>query len=194
MEKKLLARFEVGNRVFEVSGSYKIEKNIDINNEEYFYPEFSNLSSIEVVNGKLISFEPTGNSFDGRKFIVDDMVNAFFSSLIRNGDKYKSLYLDSGLQELVDEYTKDIVLTLEGKGIPRRILYADTYSYELLFVTDKYIYYNYDESTLMISVDNHNIISDNYFAEVGLFDSFDSVKDGTETLLWGEIPKEYEEE
>lgn len=195
MEEKLLARFEVENRTFEVSGSYEINKDIDINKDMYHYPEFFDLTAREVVNGKGTDFEPSGHTWAGRKYDVEDMISTFLSSLIKNSDEYKSFYLDAGLQEMVGEYTKDVVLSLKGKEIPRRILSVDMFNlYELLFVTNEYIYYNHDELILMLTSDTHEVVSDNYFAEVGLFDSFDNVLARTETLIWGEIPKEYMEE
>ncbi len=105
---------------------------------------------------------------------------------------YSKIYPDSKLQELVDSYTNDseVALTVSGRKIPERILSYNMYDmYQLLLVTDAFIYYSYDESVYMLRTDDHNIVSDNDFAEVELADSIENVKSGKEMLLWGELPE-----
>lgn len=111
------------------------------------------------------------------------MIHAFISSIIIGNDIYSKIYPDSKLQKLVDSYTNDseVALTVSGRKIPERILSYNMY--QLLLVTDAFIYYSYDESVYMLRTDDHNIVSDNYFAKVGLADSIENVKSGKEMLL-----------
>ena len=41
----------------------------------------------------------------------------------------------------------------------------------------------------MLSTDSKEIVSDNYFAEVGFWDSIENIKNGKEIHLWGELPE-----
>ena len=40
---------------------------------------------------------------------------------------------------------------------------------------------------LMLSTDNHTVVADDYFAEVGYLNSIENIKAGNEILLWGNI-------
>ena len=41
----------------------------------------------------------------------------------------------------------------------------------------------------MFTTDTHEVVSDNYFAEVGYWDSIQNIDNNTETLIWGELPE-----
>ena len=43
---------------------------------------------------------------------------------------------------------------------------------------------------LMLTFPERNIVSDNYFAEIGYFESLENIQNGKEKLLWGELPEE----
>lgn len=199
-DEKLLATFKVVETgdIFNIYGNYDIEKGkvVDIINDkgliDFDYPDFYGITATKVIDGKEESFKPVGETWVGHKYECKDMIQAFISSIIIGNDVYSKIYLDSKLQELVDSYTNnsEIALTVNSRKIPKRILSYNMYDmYQLLLVTDAFIYYSYDESVYMLGTDDHNVVSDNFFAEVGLSDSIENVKSGKEMLLWGELPE-----
>lgn len=70
-----------------------------------------------------------------------------------------------------------------GIEVPCRIIDRNFDVYELEVATDKYLYYATDDRMIMLDYD-HQVITDNYFAEVGLIQSIDAMKEGKEHLVW----------
>lgn len=200
--ERLLATFvtEEIKETFNVYGEYNIEtgKEVNILSEnmefiEFKYPEFYYISATRVVNKKEESYSPKGESWVGRKYTAEDMIQFLISALIKGDESYTKLYLDSGLEKIIAEYRKEseIAITVDDKDIPKRILTNDmNYLYQLMLVTDEFIYYSHENGMYMLSTDTHQVVSDNYFAEVGFWDSVENVKNGEEKLLWGKLPEE----
>lgn len=201
-ERNLLATF-IANEIgvtFNVYGEYVIENNnvFDMFTEkptliDFNYPEFDNLTATEVKDGVEKHYKPTGETWSGRKYTEEDMICSFIAALTQGDESYTKVFLEKGLQEIVDTYLSDdaIALTYNGKKIPKRILTNNMfYMYQLMLVTDAFIYYGYEDMILMLNTETHNIVSDNYFAEVGFWDSVGDVKSGKEMLLFGELPNE----
>lgn len=201
-EKKLLATFiaEEIKETFNIYGSYEIKtgKELDIFTEgvnmiDFKYPEFCDITATNIVDDREEDYVPVGETWAGRKYTATDMIEFLISALIKGDETYTKLNLESGLQELVNDYLTDdkIAIAVNGKKIPKRILTNTMYDlYQLILVTDAYIYYVHEDQTYMLSTEDHTVISDNYFAEVGYWDSVENVKSGKETLLWGELPEE----
>lgn len=125
--------------------------------------------------------------------MVEDMIQDFIAKSMVNSLLYSTIFIESGLQDIVNQFNnaEAIVLTVDNLQIPKAIMSHDLYNiYELALVTNDYIYYMCDDMTLMFTTDTHEIVSDNYFAEVGFFDSVENIKSGKENLLWGELPEE----
>ena len=76
-------------------------------------------------------------------------------------------------------------LTFAGRDIPYKVLGGPSFAeYPLIYATDQYLYYAYDpDAVLMIKTDTGELVSDNCFAEMGLYDSQEAVDAGTEKLL-----------
>ena len=200
MEKKLLATFymEEINDTFNIYGSYEIEtvEEIDLqatgnNKIKIKHPEFYNIRITKLVNEKEEDYLPSGSSWTGRKYDALDVLNSFIAALIRGDEAYTKIFVDEGLQEVVEYYTTESAVTAKGKTIPARIFDSSLiYSYQLLMVTDTFIYYCDDDSIIMLNTEDHTIVSDNYFAEVGYNDSVENIRGGSETLIWGELPEQ----
>ena len=160
---------------------------------DFKYPEFYNITATKTVDGKEEDYVPSGETWAGRKYTANDMVEFLISALIKGDETYTKIYIESGLQELINDYLADdkIAIVVNGKKIPERIRTNTMYYlYQLILVTDAYIYYAHDDQMYMLSIEDHTVISDNYFAEVGYWDSVEDVKSGKEALLWGELPEE----
>ena len=201
MEKgKLLATFNVVklNETFKVYGAYEIaiDEEFDLqaagNNRIMIKrPEFDNIKVTKLVNGKEEDYMPAGCTWTGREYNALDVIESFVAALIRGDETYTKIFVDEGLQEVVEYYTTEIAATAKGKFIPARIFDGSLiYQYRLLMVTDAFIYYYNDDSFIMLNTEDHSIVSDNYFAEVGYNDSVENIRDGSETLIWGELPEQ----
>lgn len=197
-ESKKLAEFEVKGERYIVYGDYEIQQGSyydydNHNKESYDYPEFTSLSAKVVKDGKEIDFTPSGVSWTGHKYDICDMIQDFLAKQIQYSKRYKKVYIDKGLQKMIDWYHSDIAIVYKLLQIPKRVLSVDMYElYKLVLVTSEYIYYMYDDSCLMLDAENHEVVSDNSFASGGYFESVENIKNGknNETLIWGELPKE----
>ena len=194
MDQKLLAIFEVviegKKEKFSIYGEYEVETGKDCSNNEYIFPQFYSVSAKRVVDKTEMDYMPPGETWAGRKYTPEDMIQGFMASMIRKCSIYTNIYLDAKLQEIVAFYDES-ALTVNGLDIPKRILDESMYClYELTLVTQEFIYYIYDDSCLMLCTKNHEVVSDNYFASVGYWDSVEDIKTGKETLLWGKLPPE----
>lgn len=175
---------------FNIYGTYTVSMN-----GKHPYPEFNGLTATIEVGTAEEPYIPDTKNWHGESYNVEDMIQDHIASLIQQRTSYNTLYLDDGLKDLVDVYTKDenIILTVKDLKIPKYVLSSNMYDiYELTMITDKYIYYVHDDQALMLDTNTHEIISDNYFASVGYMDSIELITKGSneEILLWGEIPKE----
>lgn len=193
-EKKLLATFEAAGDTFNIYGSYECGTNKDKNKNEYTYPEFYDLTAKKVIDGEEVDYEPKGSTWAGRKYTVEDMIQDFIAKLTVNNSSYSAIFIESGLQDIINQFNnaEAIALTVDNLQIPKAIMSYDLYNiYELVLVTNDFIYYVYDEMIIMFTTNTHGIVSDNYFAEVGFWESVENIKSGKEILLWGELPKVY---
>ena len=178
---------ELGSK-FVIYGNYEIERDY----ENYKYPEFDDLIAQKEQDGSFTEYHPKGTNWYGTKFTVEDMILDVLACDSRGGDTYNIIYIEKGLTDLLEEYKSNIIQITETMTLPKHILGIDDV-YELMHVTDKYIYYAHDEAILMLSIEDHSIISDNYFAEVGWYDSMQAVVAGNEKLLYGEIPEDFKD-
>lgn len=199
MSNKLLCTFILNNETYNVYGEYDIEtdKELDYTTgekpefAEYKYPDFYDITIKKVIDGKEEDYVVTGETWAGRKYVSRDVIESVIAASIRGDDSVAIISLEDGLQKLVNEYKSDVAINYLAKDIPKKILSVNMYSlYQLLLVTDKYIYYAHDGEFLMMNAESHEIISDNYFAEVGLNDSIEDVRSGAEMLMYGELPEE----
>lgn len=182
---------------FSFFGNFTIETGNEKGNRtwvHYPYCEFSNITVTKIVDGREIKYEPNGYRWNGTKYCAESMLEYLISALIRKDSTFEVCSLNKELGDVVEWYHKpeNTVFDCNENPVPRLILGNDLYEeFELSLVTDKYSYYLRDDQLLMISTETHEIISDNYFAEVGFWESIASIRnnDGEESLLWGTIPE-----
>lgn len=189
-----LCEFSVEKGTFVVFGEYEIEKSTDMYNRSYEYPEFSNLTAKKKESDVLVDYEPDGTSWSGRHYDVEDMITECISNSMLGNSLFNVTYLDDGLRNLIQEYMQETSVVVDGKGVSKRILHGSMLNvYTLELVTNEYIYYLNGDEFLMVGTESREVISDNYFASIGYSDSIESVRDGNEVLLYGELPEEEEE-
>lgn len=184
--EQLLAKFTVHEETFFIYGSYTLEQTEDSEGNSYSYPEFERLKAMKEESGVKVPYEPTNTSWSGHRYTANDMLISCLTAYLRADETFSNISLEEGLLELVNAYTNDFVLGLEGRKIPRRIFSSDMHLlYELILVTNLYAYYGVtDEDILMINGLSGGVVSDNYFATVGLEDSLEAIKMGDEEQLW----------
>lgn len=196
---ELLAAFEVDGNKYNIYGRFDIEESseFDISSTlmkkiKFNHPEFYDITAKKVTDGVEEDYTPTGETWLGRKYVPADMIQFLVSALTRGDNNYKSFYLNKKLQDVVKEYTNYEMIATTVNNIPvnKRVLSNNMYDlYQLMLVTNTYAYYVKDDAILMISIEDHSIVSDNYFAEVGYWDSIQNIDNNTETLIWGELPE-----
>lgn len=176
-----------------VYGTYFCDEAPGVGVEPFQYPEFDDLRATRVVDGKEIPYTPAGSAWS-HKFQVDDMINSALATAIWGAEKnvYRILFLHKGLQEFIDGFRSEenYVLSASGLKIYKYILSSDlSIQYQLDLVTDQYIYYSNESLVHAFSTSEHNLLSDNEYADISYWNSVDAVKNGTEKLLWGELPE-----
>jgi len=183
----LMESFEENRPRFVVSGDYEISTDHDGNP----YPEFSNTKAEIFQNGNYEEYSPNGCNWIGHRFTAEDMITDVLACICRGGSSYQILYLDGELESLIAKYREEMIPIEENIKLPKRILGQDGDVYELMNVTEQYGYYTHDDQMIMLSLHKREVISDNYFAEVGWHDSMEAVINGKERLLYGKLPDDF---
>jgi len=99
-------------------------------------------------------------------------------------DGFKVLYIDPVIESVAIFYHNRTALRYMGRDIPYQIIDNDDQRvYRLLMVTSKYLYYTYEDTFIMLDARSGDLISDNYFAETGYWDSEEAIKNGEEEQL-----------
>ena len=197
----LLATFKVDETkdVFNIYGEYAVAEDFvtdivgDKDDVLYKYPKFVDVKATKIEEGIEQEYISEGVYWNGTRVTVYDMIGSFLSSLIKGDSSYTKVYLEEGLQKIVNSYTADseIAVTVNEKKIPKRVLTIDMDElFQLMLVTNEFIYYGCDEAIHMLSTKDHSLVSDNYFAEIGYFDSVEDIRKGSESLIWGVLPEE----
>lgn len=177
MSKKL-AEFEPQNY-----GVYAIYGQVAITDGDI---KFSDLKL--TVNGE--PTEPRAFTWAGNACKVQDYLENYMSALSRNDQTCRKIYLAPELEDVVAA-NYEPVITVNGIPVSRYVLGGFLDKYLLMMVTSEFIYYANDyEELLMLRTSNHEVVSNNSFAENGLDASVLGISEGKEELLWGALPPE----
>lgn len=185
--EKILAIFSLKEKEsvgkFTIYGEYEM-KRTNIGSDNYEYLDFFNTKAKINKNDVISDYSPEGCNWYGKRYTCKDMLQDLNFDMMIGGDNYTVEYLEPKIKELIASYCADSV-EIGQPPIPKRILRGSLSNlYKLLLVTDKYIYYCYEDSLIMIDKDTREMISDNYFAEVGYLDSQEAIENGEEKKLW----------
>lgn len=183
---ELLAVAKTPNACFRFWGKFIFESRKDADGE-FCYPEFYNLElEKKSEEGFYEPYTPGYIRWNGTKVEIEDMLNTAVNSFLFERNEISTLFLHNELRAWAKPFQDNVALTVNGKKIPKKIFTNDLYNYmDLLLVTDKFIYYGYDSEILMFGTEEHELCSDNYFAEVGLTESYENIAIQTETCLFG---------
>lgn len=184
-----LATFKIDSTTYSVYGNVEMEKGKTLDREEYPYPEFYDTKAVIHKEGKEIPFSPSGRTWPGEKYDATKMISNFLLHEMIGSKRYETVYIEPSLKEFLSFYRTCI--EVDEMKFQNRILSHDMHEiYDLSLVTNDYTYYMSCDQVLMLSTKTREIVSDNYFAEVGFWDSVENIENGKETLLWGTLPEE----
>ena len=142
------------------------------NNQRYWNWKIAHFGGIETTSIEILEIV-LANIIQGNKNI----------EVISMNEEYKNDTIEIKLDEKDGKIEK----------IPNIILHNDMYLvYELLLVTDKYIYYAYDDLTLVLDIKDRTLISDNSFACDGLLETLENIRSGEEKALYLEKIEDFE--
>lgn len=175
--EKLLAEMIVEDSEYRIFGDYSMNEDHQLG--------FEALRAKILKDGTYENYEPEGYTWTGRKYIVEDMLTDCISKLILCCGICEVKYLDHGLLDFVALFHNDIVTTVNGLKIPRKVVYSVFLQEVVLkLVTSDFIYYVNDDIVLMLRTDTHEVVSDNSFACEALGYSLENIETGKEKLIW----------
>lgn len=146
--------------------------------------DFPAISIVQVENEREIPFVIRATTWHGSKLTGMDAITDVLSRYARKDTSIKILFMEDTIKTYLDALCQDIIETEIGI-VPKRIVYGSFLDiYHLELVTDQYIYYSYDSIIVMLSAEDRGVIADNYFAEVGYFNSEEAIAHGTEKQLY----------
>lgn len=185
MKNKLL-EFKIdggGMRHFEIHGDTK-ETILDFSDNPYL--DFSDIEMYEIKEGTQTPYEPVATAWaTGRKLTVYDATDDVINRMVRNQtEDFEVLYVREDIKEFVDNYRKNKALVFAEREIPYRIINNKYISaYELHLATDSFLYYMNCDEMIMLRTASGELVSDNYFAEVGYYESLEAIEKGEEKKL-----------
>lgn len=195
MERKLIEFIikEVGERKesihFVMYGDFDVEAQNSY--EGIHIPIFSDVVIKQIADEKEEEWEVETITFSGYELTAEDAAENIFAAIIINDYNVEVVYLDADIDTIIKEYTGKTAFEFNGRKIPE-YYYSPVYeTSKLYFATDKFLYYDDFGATTAINTKYGYVVADGDFAEIGLFNSFKAVNEGTEKLLYGEIPEEY---
>ena len=155
--------------------------------EKFPIPLFSNIALQKVVDGNAIDWTPTATTWAGIPINGEDAMESMLGRFTANDETVEVLYLNDEIQKFVAQYKGEIAFEYEGHKIPKYIYHGFDGTLDLAFATDHFCYYGL-EDLIMLRTNNGELVSDNAFAEIGLFESVQGVKEGEEKHLYGDMP------
>lgn len=185
---------------FFVYGTYRWEK-MDNDGDTYIaafpYPVFEHLHVTQVSEGKETPYEPQGTRLSGVPKIFKAIATRALATEIMGttAEMFQMLFLDEGLRKFVDHFRSEenYVLCISGLPIYKYIVSGDLREcFELSMVTDAFIYYSQYGMFDALGTTDHRLVSDNELADICYLDSVENIRNGTEKLLWGEIPEQHD--
>lgn len=161
-------------------------KPLPLYGKDTFTLKFENVEVFEFKEGTYKPFEITAESWMGQQLDEDDALADIISRYTRNETDFEALYVHDIIHEFINSWISEEIVSENGRKIPDGIVGDFRFNiFGLLLVTDKYCYYAADEhDVIMLDTASGHLVSDNYFASVGFYDSLDAIKTGEETLIY----------
>lgn len=163
---------------------YKFYGEVSTNKDkEYEMLEFEDLKMTSIEDSVEKDYNPNYVSFIGHRWDEEDCIVSIIDALTRGDDSWEILSINEEIERVVQQYLKDS-FEYKDRKIPVRVSKGQLVL-ELLLATDRFLYYCLEDIILMVDASDGKIVSDNYFAETGYWDSLANVRKGKEILIWG---------
>lgn len=155
-----------------------------------------NLSLFEIFDRNVEEFKITVSTFSGRRLNAYDALLMEIAKYTQGDSYQKVLFMHKKVRKYIDMLLPEQkTCIIEGRKTPIHILclsYGVVRVAELLFATDRFLYYwTEDDAFIMLNADG-KLLSDNSFAEDGYYGSLEAVANGEEVATY--FAESYEEE
>ena len=132
-----------------------------------------------------MKYSPNQKTWQGDTLTEEDAVyEVIFMAECDAAGMAGIIYMDACIKDVISYYQKEYV-EYDSRRIPLKICrgeFADLY--ELRLVTDHYIFYGCDDMLLMLRTENGELVSDNYFAEIGYCEELEDISKGKVQVLY----------
>lgn len=176
---------------FDLEGShFIIEADISLRQEadddmecQWLRYDFDNTQVYKETDGAVSPFQITAVAWAGYQLTADHALSDVIGRISRNETgKLAVHYICPELQEFFNELKKYPAISGE-RTIPY-FIFQDGDIARLAYATNRFLYYaDSNNMPIMFRTDDGTLISNNEFADIGLFDSKQRVQEGTEHIL-----------
>lgn len=144
---------------------------------------FENTQVYKEADGVVSPFPITAVNWAGDHLTSDDALSDMIGRISRNETGTLTVhYICPELQEFFDELKKYPAINSE-RMVPYFIFHRDDIA-RLAYATNEFLYYEDSNGMpLMFRTDDGTLVSDNEFADMGLYESEENVENGTEHTL-----------
>ena len=145
--------------------------------------DFENTQIYKETDGVVSPFQITAVAWAGYQLTADDALNDVIGRICRNETGKLTVHeVCPELQTFFDELKK--YPAISGKRtIPYFIFHHGDIA-KLAYATNEFLYYvDSNDMPLMFRTDDGTLVSDNGFADMGLYESEENVENGTEQIL-----------
>ena len=175
-----IIEFEVLNGY--LKGKYRASGLMGVTEDELPFVEFNDIIIEKQVSNVWEVYSNEVTDWYGVKFTNEQIIDEVLSEVICEcSENYKVTFLAEELLRMVKAYQSQ-----EKVSAILPIIWMKEEQYELVLATDKFCYYQADDRFLMLRTATKGLVSDNYFAEVGLDDSLEAIMGGDEKLLYSQ--------
>lgn len=145
--------------------------------------DFENTQVYKETDGVVSPFQITAVAWAGYQLTADHALNDVIGRISRNETgKLIVHYVCSELQEFLNEFKKYPAIDGE-RTIPYFIFHGGDIA-RLAYATNEFLYYEDSNGMpLMFRTNDGTLVSDNEFANMGLYESEENVENGTEHIL-----------
>lgn len=144
---------------------------------------FKNTQVYKEADGVVSPFSITVVNWAGYHLTPDDALKDMFGRISRNETGTLAVhYICPELKEFFAKFQKYPAISSE-RTIPYIIFHNNDIA-RLMYATNEFLYYaDSNDMVLMFRTDDGTLVSDNEFADIGLYESEQNVEDGTEHIL-----------
>ena len=145
--------------------------------------DFENAQVYKETDGIVSPFQITAVAWAGYQVTADHALNDVIGRISRNETGTLAVhYICPELQSFFDELKKYPAINGE-RTVPYFIFHSGDMA-RLAYATNEFLYYEDSNGMpLMFRTDDGTLVSDNEFADMGLYESEENVENGTEQIL-----------